>query len=455
MPAWVSAAALAAWACWRLRRLRVALGDRNVSRTTTVARALILAAWVSGCGTVVSLRPLYTDADLETPIVDARIEGEWISAVLGATTDDAPPTRWMISAPADPSRAHSHYSIEIRNPNGEVQTFEGRFVSMGGTLFFDARFGEDRKGRTVVRDANPPFLLPTHVVGPIWVEKDFLRLAFFDDRWVTENSAEALWHSYGGGPWSATGLVFTGSTEEWRAFVLRHAGNMRAFAIAIYLCRPGVDCELRAAEDMFRRAPGEDDVLDSVADVFSARGAYAHALEARTRRAALAPDDAWRRAELGYACLMNREFQRARAELAAAMRLSRAAAGPEARAPALPSSPSEADTTTDYAALGVRWSHFLEGRYSDVVKPGGDDQTSGRDTASARLTLLKYFSLIRLGRRTQAESLLRRDTAVFEGPSTEHLLLLDAQRRTTDDLGFPHTGTDRARAFFRAPGAQC
>lgn len=49
--------------------------------------------------------------------------------------------------------------------------------------------------------------------------------------------------------------------------------------------------------------------------------------------------------------------------------------------------------------------------------------------------LLSYFSLLRLGRREAAESLLKDESARFKGSAEEHALLLDAEGRVSD--GFP------------------
>lgn len=45
-------------------------------RPAMVTLAVALASIVSGCGTVASLRPLYTEADLDAPATDPRLEGE-------------------------------------------------------------------------------------------------------------------------------------------------------------------------------------------------------------------------------------------------------------------------------------------------------------------------------------------------------------------------------------------
>lgn len=409
---------------------------------------LSLAAGVGGCGVVASIRPLYTETDLQTPIVDARIEGDWIGAPDDVAREDAPSAHWRVTAPEGPSKGDSAYSIEIRNEDDAVQVFDGRLVTIGGTLFFDAEFRAEREGRGVVRDANPPWLVPTHVVGRIWVQQDLLRIAPLNSDWVKEHVTPGAWVSYPDR--FEDHLLFTGSTEELRTSLADYAGDLEPFAGGLYLCRRGTDCALRATEDMLARAPDDGEVLESAARVFAARGNYVRALALRQHRADLTPDDAWLRAQLGYACLANREFQRARVEFAAAIRTAPAAQGLQVVSSVLPFSSGNAETITNYAALGVPWTYFLEGRYAEAVKAAGDYHPSSRHAASAQPILLKYFSLIRLGRRKDAETGLRREVGRFDGPSREHLLLLDAQGRTTDDVRASNDGEIREREFFLA-----
>jgi len=88
------------------------------------------------------------------------------------------------------------------------------------------------------------------------------------------------------------------------------------------------------------------------------------------------------------------------------------------------------------AAEGVVWSYFLEGAYAEAVNAAKQYQPA-KEYVSANPLLLSYFSMLRLGRRAAAESLLKEETAKFTGVAEEHLLLLEAQERVSE--GFRHS----------------
>src|SRR5215467_15636080 len=88
----------------RMGRSRAALG----------ALALATAVLMSGCSPVTSIRPLYTDAERQEPVVEPRIEGEWISPNTEepekAGTDEEVWFRWKITPPGKPGEAYSDYA---------------------------------------------------------------------------------------------------------------------------------------------------------------------------------------------------------------------------------------------------------------------------------------------------------------------------------------------------------
>src|SRR5712692_6789095 len=115
--------------------------------------ALPLAAFMAGCSPAVSVRPLYTDADLKKPIVEPRIEGEWISPNPDkAGTDEELWIRWKIDTPQDPDQPYTAYSVELRpvkrdRDKGEAVThYDARLVSIEDKLFFDATVSEYAEG---------------------------------------------------------------------------------------------------------------------------------------------------------------------------------------------------------------------------------------------------------------------------------------------------------------------
>jgi hypothetical protein len=69
-------------------------------KTISAIFVAVLAAFLSGCNPAVSIRPLYTDADLEKPINEPRIEGEWVSVDTSKSgADNEPWLKWKIAPP--------------------------------------------------------------------------------------------------------------------------------------------------------------------------------------------------------------------------------------------------------------------------------------------------------------------------------------------------------------------
>jgi hypothetical protein len=50
-----------------------------LARALSILLTAMVALLLFGCSPAVSIRPLYTQADLEKPINDPRIEGKWSS----------------------------------------------------------------------------------------------------------------------------------------------------------------------------------------------------------------------------------------------------------------------------------------------------------------------------------------------------------------------------------------
>ena len=149
--------------------------------------ALALATFFSGCSPVASIRPLYTDGDLQKPIVEPRIEGEWVSPDADEPEKSAAGEmwlRWKVTPAEKPNAAYSTYSAEFRlakrdREEGDVATnYDVRLVAIGDKLFFDAEFRNHTKGQLSIGSLDVLGLVPAHIVGRIWVQQDFLRLAF-------------------------------------------------------------------------------------------------------------------------------------------------------------------------------------------------------------------------------------------------------------------------------------
>lgn len=409
---------------------------------------LALTISISGCAPAVSIRPLYTDEDQQKPVVEPRIEGEWISPETEepekAAKDEAW-LRWKVSPPDKPGQPYSYYSAEFRparpdpEKGDEAFSYDVRLIGIGDRLFFDAEFRNHTRGHESVGPLDVVGLAPAHVIGRIWVQQDFLRIALLEPEWVEDNlpesSREIIPDKY------ADTCIITSSTQELRDFLTRNADNPKAFAYAVYICRPGTDCAARAAEDALARSPNDDDVLNGAAQFFFARHNYARAATLRRHRVELDPQDFTHHSDLSDALFFIRDFAGARRELAKVQELT---LGEHPK-------PVGNDAQSAYASASedIVWSYFLEGKYAEAVDAAKKCKP-GEKHYSVSPVLLSYFSLLRLGRREPAESLLKDETAKFRGSAEELILLLDAQGKVTESFPYsdPKSEALRRASFF-------
>ena len=301
------------------------------------------------------------------------------------------------------------------------QSFEVRLVAIGNGLFFDAQPSLSRKER----DELPFGFLPLHALGRVDVERDFLRVAVLEGDWVNQALPESLRTPKGDDP-----AVITASTAELRALLGREADNPKAFALAMYLCRPGTDCATRAVDDMLARAPDDLETLEQAAKFFLRHGDYGRAVASRRRLAELEPEKTQRRADLGEALLFNREFEAARREFGAAVELP---SGARAR-----------------AQEGIVWSYFLEGRFTDASN-ASDSYRSIAANGSANVILLGHLSRLRIGDRAAADAWLKREAASFIGSPDDQILLLSLEKRVKEPPGYREpTDVERAESLHSA-----
>lgn len=407
--------------------------------------AVTLAILVSGCSPVASIRPLYTDADLQKPIVEPRIEGEWVSPDTEEPEKAAAGEmwlRWKITSPEKPDAAYSTYSAEFRlakpgEEGDEASSYYVRLVAMGDKLFFDAEIRNHTKGQLSIGSLDVLGLVPAHIVGRIWVQQDFLRIALLRPEWVVENWPAGT-HSFSSPKYGDDDTVITGSTQELRDFLARNADNPKALAYTAYLCRPGTDCATRAAQDALTRSPDDDDVLEATSKFFFARHNYVRAAAVRRHRVELDPKDFTRHTDLSDALLYSRDFAGARRELAEVQELT---LGEHPK-------PTGYDAQSAYARASENliWSYFLEGKYAEAVS-AAKKRKAGEERYSVSPILLSYFSLLRLGRRNEAESLLKEESEKFRGTAEETVLLLDAEGKVSE--GFPYSDP-KSEALRRA-----
>ncbi|PYX03265.1 MAG: hypothetical protein DMG85_20010, partial [Acidobacteria bacterium] len=119
---------------------------------TVSVLSLSFAGVLSGCSPVVSVQPLYTQAEIQKPYLNQQVEGEWIMANLDDSHEDTttpkPPCRVSISKS---SAGEVPYAVEFRcsgsegEPGEEYSKYDFSLISLGTATFFDARFAESKE----------------------------------------------------------------------------------------------------------------------------------------------------------------------------------------------------------------------------------------------------------------------------------------------------------------------
>jgi tetratricopeptide (TPR) repeat protein len=402
----------------------------------------LLAAVLAGCAPAVVVRPLY-DSSEKAP-ADERIQGEWITPDVGESgLQDKIFLRWTVGA-YDQSDGYPVTMRSLAADKGKDDSdsdkedtatdYQVRLLPIGDKLFFAAEFQKQQTGTHGVSPSDlSPGLIPAKVIGRLWIQQDFLRVALLDSEWVTKNTPESSWvKMYGGDEQIA---AITAPAEEVRALLTREADNHEAFSIVLHFCRPGAACAVKAAEDELARFPNDTQTLKDSAGLYLRKGNYASGVSLRRHLVELDPKDANSRGALGDALLLNREFEAARREFLAADQLI------------------QAKNTYSPYAFDLTYSYFLEGNYAEVVKASAKYLTL--DYPDPIIILLRHVALLRLGRTTEAQATLEKSVASFKGSWESHFLLLEFQSRIVDAPPMaapPSEAKDLAlrRTFFRA-----
>jgi len=369
---------------------------------------------------VVSVSPLYNDAKTEKPYLDPRIEGDWIMAGPDDTESEEqkPPCKMKIvkndteAGVYDISNSCPDRNAERNHgPAYEITKYQVRLVTLNGATFFDSRFVEMQGKDThfVLTDATDAGMAPTHLIGEVWIEQDFVRFAAFSSEWVDKNwPAEFLVRESVGSRYGDVD-VLTNRTDSLRDLVSRSANTSEAFTFPLHLCRPSTDCDKRATDDELARRPNDREVQAGGAKFYEKRGDFARAAETQKHAVELETDTDAKKVEqfqLARVLLLARDFVKARGALASAKE------------------PSEMPSIED---LTVQ-SYFLEGDYEGAIKAARSVPES-LNLRSADPILLSYFAQHRLGNHKGAETYLRQQVADFVGPAEEHLYLLEAVGR--------------------------
>lgn len=359
--------------------------------------------FLGGCGNpAVSLHPLYLEK--EKPATEKGIEGAWLAedgSVAGAES-------WDATAEKDGCYhvRNRQQSIEANKPK-QTELHNICLVRLQEKLFFDSELLTKDFGATAV-SANDlgTTIVRGHIVGRLWlVDKDMLRVARLSSTWIEKNMPESQRAMQG------QTAIITVSTDDLRKFLSGYAIDDSVWDSYAYLCRPGVDCKLRATADRLVRYPDDDDVLRDAAVLFITRGDYDKATGLLQHAAQVAPDKATTHGILALALLPRHDFTGIRRELAQAQKLDK-------------ENPENYDVF-----FGL--SYFLEGNFQEASRIFTKAHAAEK-TPTAGPILFNYFSLARGGHRKEADAFLAKETARFVGTPEDQLLLLQAAGRVTN-----------------------
>jgi Flp pilus assembly protein TadD len=273
-------------------------------------------------------------------------------------------------------------------------------------LFFDSELlTKQMGGESVSPNDLGESVVRAHVVGRIWLQKDFLRVARLDSDWVEKNTPEGFRVMQG--KWA----VITASTADLRKLLLEHADDDAMWGGFAYLCRAGVDCAALANADRLARYPDDADVLQKAAGFYLGRGEYDKSVEAMRHAVQVAPNGAGNHSYLALTLAGKGDLAGARRELLQAQQLDK-------------------DDPESYDAV-IALAYYLEGNYQEASRLAVKLHTTEKKPSAGPI-LMNYFSLARGGRRKEADAYLARESARFNGSADDHLLLLEAAGRVTN-----------------------
>lgn len=181
--------------------------------------AIALAVLIAGC--VRSFYPLFTEKDL---VFNPALVGTW--------TDKSNNT-WTFQKSGDNTYRLTYHQHEYKafrgGPRdlGDTATFKAQLGQLRKFLFLDLYPERSTLELHLKNDLHNVHLIPAHTFFRVWLERDSLRLAMFDEGWLKKMidvNGLKIPHVR-----TEDQIVLTASTEELQQLVLRAAEDERAF----------------------------------------------------------------------------------------------------------------------------------------------------------------------------------------------------------------------------------
>jgi len=350
-----------------------------------------------------SVRPLYTSDD--KLVSEPRLEGEWVSKTLENASAGETGNHWRVTADKPGCYTVDTQDNEQSKEKAREASYQGCLLNLGNKTFFDSTLRTMKvAGKDVAPQDMGDGMISVHLIGRVWAQQDFIRMADLNAKWLESNSPEAQ-HTNG---------VFTGPTQELKN-LLGPGPDEAAVGAIWYLCRPGADCDARVVADALARDPDDLHVIEGAGFFFLRHGDYdrsvalfRHCVE----KCQPGSDSGFTidpHVYLGYALLFKRDFAGARKEFMLAHKQD------------------SKDPIEGFLAI----TYFLEGNYAEAHRLSGVARQAGAQDSPQEI-ILDYASLVRMGKAKQAEALLAERSAKFIGNDDEHLLLLRATGRIKD-----------------------
>jgi hypothetical protein len=179
-------------------------------------KTLILFVVILGSSCVLSLNPLYTDADLT---MEPSLVGTWIDNESGET--------WIFS-----NCEKFKYTLLHSEPDGRKGEYDARLVKIEDKLFLDIL---PVKPRFEQNDLYRDRFIATHTFVHVVSKDSTVEISYMEPRWLKDHLAEnpnAIRHEKVGGE-----IVLSSSPKETQRFILANMNSQGAFSEPSILVR--------------------------------------------------------------------------------------------------------------------------------------------------------------------------------------------------------------------------
>lgn len=174
-------------------------------RTAKILVVFGIMVFITGC--VPSLHPLFIEKDL---VFEPTLVGTW--------TDEGGNNTWYLQKSKD-----NAYKLKYTENEAPAQ-FEAHLLQLDKLLFIDL-FPEEPETKN---DFYKGHLILAHSFARIWINGDVVRLAMLDDNWLKDMIKKEKVKI--GHEWLDKDIILTASTKDLQKFVLKYAGDDKAFS---------------------------------------------------------------------------------------------------------------------------------------------------------------------------------------------------------------------------------